>query len=310
MNASKTLILLVPLSGCLGMYPGSWEAWEQANSGADDTATGPIEPPAMEQVEATTFSMGSPTEEVGRSESENAHDVVLSGGFWLGTTEITQAEFLAVVGDLPSGQHACVDCPVVNVTWHQAAGYCNGLSAETGLDLCYECTGEGKGTDCVLEPTLDSPYDCTGYRLPTEAEWELGARGDTASAFNNGGNLYEGDDSDCEGSLQLDNGSMVDDIAVYCGNSGGVPSSVGSEAENSLGLFDMHGNVWEWVHDWYSEYTGSETDPWGPELATDRVFRSGSYNNPPRNLRAAARGRNTPDYDSETTGFRVAKSAD
>jgi formylglycine-generating enzyme required for sulfatase activity len=181
------------------------------------------------------------------------------------------------------------------------------VSDEAGLVECYTCVGSGSAFACTLHRDFDKPYDCPGYRLPTEAEWEYAARAGTASAYSNGGSLHDGDWNTCTGKLELDDGSLLDDIAVYCGNQGTSPELVGSKAANPWGLYDMHGNVQEWVSDWYGGYDGDEEDPSGG-LGTMKSVRSGSVGSTPSDVRSAARMSSMPGNPSASIGFRLARS--
>jgi formylglycine-generating enzyme required for sulfatase activity len=219
------------------------------------------------------FSMGSPTGEDGRDDDETPHTVTLSQGFWLQATEVTQAQWQVVMGTNPSRFGGCADCPVETVSWFDAIVYVNALSVRDGLPRCYDG-----------ERLVD--LGCTGYRLPTEAEWEYAARAGTT------GTRY-GD---------------LDAIAWHSGNAGGRTHPVGQKQANAWGLHDMLGNVWEWVHDWYDDYGGDGTNPTGPAVGGLRVSRGGSSGAAMLNVRAARRFGYTPRTRGDALGFRVARS--
>ncbi len=138
---------------------------------------------------------------------------------------------------------------------------------------------------------LNEMEDTNEYRLPTEAEWEYACRADTETEY------YFGDD---ENQLGL--------YAWYYDNSDRKTHPVGQKLPNTWGLYDMHGNVWEWVQDWYDYYkNGYSTDPEGPDSGSGRVLRGGCWSNIAGNLRSADRGPNSPDSSNYGIGFRLAR---
>jgi formylglycine-generating enzyme required for sulfatase activity len=231
---------------------------------------------------AGSFTMGSLPAEACRQKNETQHKVTLTHGLLIMAHETTQADFASVMGYSPSLFATCgTTCPVENVSWHEAAAYCNALSASQGLKACYACTGSGPTVSCstasAFAPT-GALYGCPGYRLPTEAEWEYAYRAGTTSA------LYSGKIVACEGS---DPGA--DSIGWYKANAGGTSHPVGQKGQNGWGLYDLAGNVWEWVHDRYLEDLGAAlvSDPIAPETGPDGVCRGGSWLNDPKHMRAA-----------------------
>jgi formylglycine-generating enzyme required for sulfatase activity len=226
-----------------------------------------------------TFRMGSPTNEVGRYDREGPQtDVIISGGFWMGKYEVTQGEYLAVMGNNPSwfqppSAAADTNRPVEQVTWFDATNYCATL---TGRELA----GGRIPTNCV-------------YRLPTEAEWEYACRG-----WSSDRRFSYGDDP---GYTNLTN------YAWYGDNSGGTTHPVGQKLPNPWGLYDMHGNVWEWCQDWsvYNLPGGIVVDPQGPGTSSARVIRGGCWNCTDWGCRSASRGGNSPDDWGNYYGFRA-----
>jgi len=268
-------------------------------------AVSTVEGHAMATICPGDFTMGSLEDEVGRGDDELARSVTLTRRYQIGVVEVTQAQFDRLMGFQPSLSPRCLDCPVEGVTWHMAAQYTNLLSYEADLSSCYDCAGFGEGALC--EP-VDDPYACEGFRLPTEAEWERAARAGTRAAFSSGGGLSPGDTANCGGAVLLDDASLLDHIAVYCGNDAGMPHAVGTGEPNPWGLFDLHGNVWEWVHDGYGPYGETTVDPGGPDASPQRVKRGGAWSSYPQSLRSAGRSAAEPGVATDTIGLRVARS--
>jgi formylglycine-generating enzyme required for sulfatase activity len=223
-----------------------------------------------------TFTMGSPTNELGHRSDESPQTVVtLTRGFWISKFLVTQREYLAVTGSNPSGFPGDLERPVETVSWFAASNYCALL---TDQDLAAGHIPPG-----------------SHYRLPTEAEWECAARAGTTTAYN------YGEDPDA---LSLTN------HAWYSDNSGFKPRPVGLKEPNAWGLYDMAGNVWEWCQDWYGPYSGgSLTDPRGP--ATNpigfKVIRGGAWEGFAFDCRSARRSIEgaSPFITDFIIGFRV-----
>jgi len=222
-------------------------------------------------IPAGTFLMGSPEHEPGRNDDEIQHKVTLSQDFYLQTTPVTQAQWEALTDSNPSSfVQGGSDLPVEGVSWQDCQEFINKLN-----DL-------REGT----------------YRLPTEAEWEYACRAGSTTALANGDLVTL--------SWELD--PNLDELGWYCGNYGGRPQPVAQKRPNNWGLYDMHGNVWEWVQDWYGPYPETpQTDPSGPPSGPGRVARGGSWCSSARNCRAAARFHLPPQSRSqlETKGLRL-----
>lgn len=259
------------------------------------------------------FTMGSPETEKDRLGHENQHEVEITRAFELAIHEVTIGQFKKFVteagyqtdaekdgqggfgydetsgkleGRKPqytwkhTGWKVTDNHPVVNVSWNDAQAFCRWLS------------GKEKRT----------------YRLPTEAEWEYACRAGTKTAYQNG--------ADPEGLAEV--GNVADATAkeifpnfkAIAAKDGYVfTAPVGQFRKNGFGLFDMHGNVWEWCEDWYDPgnyKNGPERDPSGPSTGKARAFRGGSWDRAPGRCRSAARGGNTPTFRNLILGFRVA----
>jgi len=216
------------------------------------------------------FVMGSPEDEKGRWDDEGPqHWVELSRGFWLADAPCTQAEWAAVMGT----EGKAPDHPVVNVSWDECRQFCAGLQARF--------------------PGLEA-------RLPTEAEWEYACRAGTPSAFNDGSRCTEPRGKD----------PALERLGWFSQNSGGGTHKVREtkDAANNWGLFDMHGNVWEWCSDFWSDKyePGDQSDPTGPAEGLGRVCRGGSWCRLARYCRSACRVRGRPSVRLVNLGFRLA----
>jgi formylglycine-generating enzyme required for sulfatase activity len=252
-----------------------------------------------------SFTMGSPSGENGRDGDEGQHQVTFTRDYLIWSVEVTQEWFEAVMGYNPSSFSSCGDdCPVEMVSWHESAAFCNELSEAEGLAKCYECTGTAPNFSCDLDPVHSSPYECPGYRLPTEAEWEYAARSGTTTATYNGD--LDADHTECE-----PGNTVLEPIAWFCVNSGDRTHEAATRDPSDWGLYDMPGNVWEWCQDWYGGYQGDETDPWGPPTAgarADRRVRGGSWNYGADDCRAANRTSRGPGDRANYMGFRPVRS--
>lgn len=251
------------------------------------------------RIEPGTFEMGArPDEACHVSANDVLHEVTLTRAFEIQSTEVTQEQYMTMLGASPASfEDECgPDCPVEMTDWHAAALYCNALSEWTELEPCYTCEGEGAGRRCV---EAEAPAACTGYRLPTEAEWEYAYRAGTTTP------VHAGELTVC-GFLD----PTLDGIAWFLYNGGGVTHPVAGKLPNAWGLFDMSGNVWEWTADGYVEDLSSVngTDPFTGQTADDaRVMRGGSYNCLPGENRAAHRSGLPATITGQNVGFRCAR---
>jgi formylglycine-generating enzyme required for sulfatase activity len=189
------------------------------------------------------------------------------------------------------------------MSWHEAAAYCNALSAAEGRALCYTCSGSRVTVNCGASPAYATPYACPGYRLPTEAEWEYAARAGTTTATYNG-NLDSSHET-CENP-----NPVLEPIAWFCGNADDTTHAVATKRANVWGLYDMLGNVQEWCNDGtvFDLGAGAVTNPWYPAEGSDRVTRGGDYLNFANRARAAMRDQEQADSGSCEVGFRPGRS--
>ena len=285
---------------------------EWSNETSQTMSSGPDD--GFVEIAGGTFDMGSTS---GDSDEQPIHTVTVSD-FWMSPYELTHKEFiifLNAVGATSAGSyngHEVIDMddsdcaidhngsfyfggsgyastentPVIEVTWYGAVEYCNWSSGENGLDAAYTISGN----------TITLDQSKNGYRLPTEAEWEYAAGGGSS-----GRTTYAGTDSE----------SSLGTYAWYSSNSGSKTHEVGGKQANSLGLYDMSGNVWEWCWDWYgsSYYSNSpSSDPAGPSSGSNRVSRGGGWRHDAAYCRVAFRYSNTPTNSSSNFGFRAVRS--
>lgn len=239
--------------------------------------------PKLVLVRKGSFTMGSPTSEAGRQPEEVQHMVTLTTDFWMAESEVTQRQYRNVMGSNPSYLKGD-DLPVDNVSWYDAVAYCNALSVKEKLTPCYQISGMAVGWVDGLK--------CTGYRLPTEAEWEYAAN--PASPPRT---VYAGSDT-------------ADSVGWFRENSGNTIHAVKTKTANGRGLYDLSGNVWEWVWDWYQgNYEAlPATDPNGPSIGAYRVMRGGSWIIPATYAHVAKRGYQGPTILSTDLGFRFVRS--
>jgi formylglycine-generating enzyme required for sulfatase activity len=226
-------------------------------------------------IPAGRFVMGSPDDEIGRDEFEYQHEVIISKGFYLQMTEVTQQQWTAVM-ELNPSKIIGDDHPVEQVSWYDCQQFIKRLNQMEGD---------------------------TKYRLPTEAEWEYACRAGMTTAFYSGHISVIGKELD----------PNLDRLGWYRGNSQNTSHPAGQKLPNVWGLYDMHGNVWEWCQDWWEHWYGKFqdgpiSDPKGPRKGVFKVYRGGSWFSGAQYHRAADRMRARPDTRSYGIGFRVARS--
>ncbi|MCL1993066.1 MAG: formylglycine-generating enzyme family protein [Spirochaetes bacterium] len=321
-DALAALAAALVLYGCASAQAGTGVPLDAAQDAAQDAQDAAlpgqrITSPAgivTLRLPAGVFTMGSPAHEIGRGDWEGPQrQVTISEGFWMGVYPVTQEEWERVMGgnpsffpDDPAAGEAQGRRPVENVTWHDAIVFANRLSLMEGLSPAYRIAGSTHPDDWGDVPAWDSPNlaawnsveivpGSNGWRLPTEAQWEYAARAGTATAFSNG-------------TQDWNDAASLDGIGWLYFNSGGMTHAVGRKAANPWGLHDMHGNVWEWVWDWWGVYTAQdETDPAGASSGTERVLRGGSWFNSALDVRSAFRNGAAPSSRNGNVGLRLVR---
>jgi formylglycine-generating enzyme required for sulfatase activity len=211
-------------------------------------------------VPSGSFTMGSTSNEEGHSSEENQVEVTLSQSFWLAKTEVTQAQWEAVMGSNPS-QFKGPNLPVENVSWEDAQAFIAKLNDKQILPQGWK------------------------FALPTEAQWEYACRAGEKGPYS---------------------GGRLDEVGWYDGNSSSQTHEVAKKKPNALGLYDMHGNVYEWCADWYEDTLRGGVDPVGPSEGDFRVRRGGSWFNVASFCRAADRYGDSPGSRNYFLGFRPA----
>ena len=225
----------------------------------------------MSNVPAITFSRGTVDYKV--------------SAFSIGKTEVTQGLYREIVGSISKGDALGDDYPVFNVSWYDAARFCNALSKKVGLDTAYVYESVNSGGE--LE-NLSVNYAVKSVRLPTEMEWEIAARAGTSTTY-----YWDTD--------------VASKYAYYAQDKG--PVAVAGFTPNELDLYDMAGNVAEWVNDWYGAYpTVSQDNYTGPAEGTYKGIRGGGWSDKAPALASAERDKKDPKYHSQTIGFRIVYS--
>ena len=236
----------------------------------------------MKLLPAGMFQMGDTRALNPEPDSIPLHEVSFSKPFWMAIFPVTQELYRSVIGKNPSFQLHPKN-PVEMVTWFEAIRFCNTLSLREGLNPVYEIIEEEE----LIVKWNNSE---SGYRLPTEAEWEYAARADSSFMFSGS--------------------KRASEVAWMSKNSQGVSHAVGKKKSNAWGMHDMSGNVWEWCWDWKGAYKkNSITDPIGAKEGNGRIFRGGSFLVKEDILHVSHRGFENPNVRAETVGFRIVRDA-
>ncbi len=250
-----------------GLASGSEQAQERQRAAVQATGL-PLEVECemtgmrFRLIPAGEFVMGSPSNEANRNSYEGPQRTVkLTKPFYMGVTEVTQAQYQRVMGSNPSNWKGD-NLPVEFVSWNDATEFCRRMSQLTGLTIT----------------------------LPTEAQWEYACRAGTTTPYYFGSNA-----------------NQLGEYALFGSNSSITTHPVGTKKSNAFGLYDMHGNVWEWCQDWYQDsYNGlANSDPQGPQSGAVRVLRGGSWFSDALHCRSALRYWSGPGDSFNGYGFRV-----
>jgi formylglycine-generating enzyme required for sulfatase activity len=237
-------------------------------------------PLIMMELPGGQFLMGSPDTDEMASASERPQHTVTVSGFRMAVTPVTAGLYNEVMqrGPVAPAQERV---PAVDVRWEEALDFCNRLSVREGYRPCYRRRFKRWVCD----------WRADGYRLPTEAEWEYACRAGTATRYAFG-----------------DDPARLGQYAWFADNAAGQVQAVGQKWPNRWGLYDMHGNVWEWCWDWYGAYgSDSAVNPVGSASGDYRVVRGGSFVSSPEDLRSAVRGLVQPELRDADVGFRCAR---
>jgi uncharacterized repeat protein (TIGR02543 family) len=211
--------------------------------------------------------------------AQPTHAVTLTQNYWMDSTEVTQTDFIKLMGFNPSNYKTATNLPVEQVTWFDAVLYCNERSKRDRLDTVYSYTSKTMlVSSCTGLAGLSINLTKNGYRLPTEAQWEYACRAGTTSDY------YWGT-------------AAINLYAWYSSNSGDATHPIATKIPNTFGLYDMCGNVPEWCNDWYGDYTNStQMNPTGPTSGSTRVTRGGGWSTSATYIYSAIRSDADPGF--------------
>ena len=321
------------------------------SNGGTATFTMPAQATEVSAVFSNAYSAGSTVTRTANTVSFNMHfvpsggpftmgehvvsptqSVTLTKNFWMGETEVTQGLWEDVWGGWPGNDPADHDYgagdnhPAYFVNWYDSAALCNLLTladssiadtqrvyySDEGLTTAYTKANAANSIPVFID------WSKTGYRLPTEAEWEYAARYIDGTSWNNGDHVSGDTEYACFGTASgspLATNERISEYAWWSGNNGGATQGskpVGQKTANALELYDMSGNINEWCHDYYTSYSGgSETDPIGPENGTNRTYRGGIWYGSSDGLRCAVRSSDSPtSRGNGLVGLRLCRTAE
>ena len=238
----------------------------------------------LRRIPAGTFTMGSPEGQLGREVDETQHNVTLSQDCFMGIFPVTQWQWELVMGNNPSDyKTAGPGAPVEQVSYDDICGANRPWPKDASVS-----------PDSFLGK-LRAKTGLEGLDLPTEAQWDYSCRAGTTTALNSGKDLTS--EATCPN---------LDEVGWYSENSGDTTHAVGSKRPNEWGLYDMHGNVWEWCRDWGGDYGGDAVDPTGPASGSFRVSRGGGWSDGAWSCRSALRDNHAPGNRDDILGFRLA----
>lgn len=292
MDARKIVSIIVGLSFGAAVFAQGIDAPQQIGA-------------KMVAVDGGTFLMGSSDHE----DNELPVRQVTLSGYYIMQTEVTQAEYAAVMGSSENySAFPGSDRPVEEVSWYDAVVFCNKLSLLAGLTPAYSLAGSTDPDEWGAIPrvtdnnriarmtwnSIECDFNADGYRLPTEAEWEFAANGGSSTPT-----IFSGSDN-------------LGDAAWYLSNSLDETHAVAEKAPNALGIYDMSGNVWEWCWDWYGNYHKKDSvNPKGEQngnLTGKRIRRGGSIKSAAEFCRNANRASSVPELRGVDLGIRLVRS--
>lgn len=243
----------------------------------------------MVLIPAGKFIIGNTGSYLGDNDEVPTHEVTLTNDFYMSKYEVMQIQYEMVKSRNPSFNRGD-SLPVEQISWLDAVSFCNALSRKKGFREAYKIEGGNVELD----------INADGYRLPTEAEWEYACKAGTTSDLANGDLTYYF----CQ---PLD--PKLDEMGFYCGNSNNTTQKVGRKQANAYGLYDMHGNVWEWCWNYYGDYVAfPETNPLGLKYGIERILRGGGLGDSAQSCRSSFRYSFNADGNFKAWGFRVVRT--